>query len=102
MGVTFWASLVVGIGLGAANGALSVVIARLALTRPQKAFLAIVLGGMAVRMVALLVIVALVLLFVPVQVGPFVGGLLVAFMLGLVAEARFLMKRAQSTPGGDA
>lgn len=87
------ASLLLGALLGAANAAAAAWIARRAGSLGSDRALRLVLGGMMARMALLLAAVALVLVFVPVQRGAFVGGLGVLFVAGLVAEVALVLSR---------
>ena len=94
------ASLLLGALLGVAYTAAALLVARRAKSvgDGNKA-LQLVLGGMLARMAVMLVAFAAVVAFVPVQRGPFVLGLGVVFVLGLVAEVLFVSGRPAATPG---
>ena len=87
------ASLLLGVLLGVAYSAAAVLVARKASALDPTRALRLVLAGMLVRMVFALGAVALVLVAVPVQRGPFVIGLGVTFVLGLGAEVLSLGRR---------
>ena len=92
------ASLLLGALLGAANaGAAAWTVRRSAGLAPDRG-MQLVLGGMAVRMALVLVAFALVLAFVPVHRGAFVGGLGLLFVVGLVAEVALLLGRSPRPP----
>ena len=90
-------SLLLGVLLGVAYSAAAFLGARRAttLTDPN-AILRVALGGMLVRMGLTLAAFAAILAWVPVQRGAFVGGLGVAFALGLVAEMSLVLRRTAS------
>lgn len=77
-------SVVLGLALAAGNGAVSLLVLRRAYGQPTAVFLKRVFGSLGLRMLALLVIVALILWLTPVDplgfVLAFVGGLVAALM----------------------
>ena len=87
-------SLLLGVLLGVAYSAAALLVARRArgLADPN-AVLRLVLGGMLARMALTLAAFAAILAWVPVQRGAFVGGLGVAFALGLAAEMSLVLRR---------
>ena len=91
--MTAIASLLLGALLGVANAAASLVAVRRAQGLEPTRALRIVMGGMVVRLPLLLAAFAAVLAWVPVQRGPFVLGLGVVFVGGLLAEAFFVLRR---------
>ncbi len=95
------ASLLLGTLLGVAYTASALLVARRAgdIEDGNKA-LQVILGGMLARMALTLIAFGAILAFVPVQRGPFVLGLGVVFVIGLVAEVFLVLGRqAASTPG---
>ena len=92
------ASLLLGVLLGVAYSAAAVFVARKATGMEPNRAMRLVLAGMLVRMVFALGAVALILFAVPVQRGPFVIGLGVTFVLGLLAEVSLLGRRPTSAP----
>ena len=87
-------SLLLGALLGVAYSAAAVLVARRARTMDDSnAVLGLVLGGMLVRMALTLVAFGAILAWVPVLRGPFVAGLGVTFVIGMVVEMSFLMGR---------
>lgn len=87
--------MLLGVALGAANAAASLLLVRAARGRSQQAFLVIVFGGMLARMTALLAAFAGVLAWAPVHRPAFVGALAVAVALGLGAEVLLLARAAR-------
>ena len=57
-------------------------------------FVAVELGGLAVRLVGVLAAVALVLALVPVHTGAFVGTVLTLLALSIAVEAALVARRA--------
>lgn len=99
------ASALVGVLLGVAYAAVALAMARRAVTGDPSAALRIVLGGMLLRMVGFLALIALVLVLVEVHRGAFVLGLGLSFVLGLVAEVMLVLRHpagASPAPTADA
>lgn len=96
--MSFPASLLLGALLGMANALAAVWVARLSLSLEPSRGMQVVLGGMVVRMGAVLAVFALVVALLPVQRGAFVLGLGMLFVAGLVAEAVLVLNR----PSADA
>jgi hypothetical protein len=82
-----------GAAVGAANAVASYLLYRGARFRSDVAFYRLVLGGMVVRLAAVLVIVALVVWLAPVDVSAFIGALLTVFVVGLAADIAYIAKR---------
>ena len=87
-------SLLLGVLLGVAYSAAALLVARKAAGMDPTRALRLVMAGMLVRMVFALGAVALVLVVAPVQRAPFVLGLGVTFVLGLLAEVSLLGRRS--------
>lgn len=89
-------SIVLGLGLAAANGIASIVVLRRAAELPMASFIRRVFGSLGLRMFVLFIVVALILW--QVQVHPlgfafaFIGGLVIA----LVVEMWIVLKWARS------
>jgi hypothetical protein len=94
----FWTSVLLGVALGAANAAASMLLVRSARGRSQQAFLTIVFGGMVARMAALLALIAAVLAWAPVERPAFIAALAFAVAIGLAAEV-FLLTRPARVAG---
>jgi hypothetical protein len=90
---TLW-STVAGALIGIVYASASLTMNRRARTVGPKRFMAIVLGGMALRIFAALSLVALVLVLTPVRDDVFLGAFLVSFICGLVAEIVVLHRNA--------
>ncbi len=90
---TLWTSLLLGVLLGAANAAASLLLVRVARGRPQTTFFVIVFGGMFARMTLLLTLFAAVLAWAPVHRGAFVGALGATLVVGLTAEVLLMLRR---------
>jgi hypothetical protein len=86
MPALLWTSVLLGVALGTANAAASLLLARAARGRSQAAFYRIVFGGMLARMSALLAAFAAILTWAPVHRTAFVAALGVTVVLGLGAE----------------
>lgn len=98
--MTALASMLLGTALGAANAAASIALYRVARSRPPQVFMAIVLGGMLLRMMVLLTALTLILAFVPVARGALVGAFGVTFVLGLIGEVAFVLSRPAPPSAG--
>jgi hypothetical protein len=94
MPVALWTSALAGVALGVANSAAAYALYRAGRGRPQKAFLVIVLGGMAARLLAATAVVGLALLYLPVDRLAFAGGFLAAFAAGTAAEVLLIQRHA--------
>lgn len=96
--MSWWVGVVMGVGVMGGYALLRILTHRLALRQAErKSFLVIALGGMSVRMLALLGAVALVLTLVPVHEEGFVGTVLLLFVLSMVVEIFHVTRRS----GGD-
>ena len=87
------ASLLLGAALGGANAAVALLVARRASRLSVAGVLGVVVGGGLVRMAVLLGAVVAVLLTLDVARLPFVAGLGVVFVAGLLAEVAFVARR---------
>ncbi len=96
MHTAIWTSIVLGVALGLANAAASFLSYRLARSKPQGTFMVIVFGGMVARMFVVLALLALVIIFVPISQGAFVGAFFATFAVATIAEAIHLQRRASS------
>lgn len=82
----FWLGLGLGTGIGLVYGLASYAANRFAMRQNQRLFMLIVIGGMLVRMLVALALVALVLLALPVDQVSFIGSFFVVFVIGLIGE----------------
>ena len=82
----FWPSLGVGLGIGLLYHVASYLTYRRAARYEDGRFLKIFLGGLAIRMLVVLVLVALILVAAPVHRAAFVGSFLTALLIGIFAE----------------
>lgn len=89
-----WTSALIGVALGTANAGAAYALYRAGYGRPQKAFLKIVFGGMAVRLLIVTAAVGLVLVALPVDRAAFAGGFLAALAVGTAAEVLTIQRRA--------
>ena len=96
MSVAIWTSVALGVALALTNAAASYALWRTARSRKQGAFVTLVLGGMVVRMMVVLALMALVLVFAPISRGAFTGAFFTAFAVATAAEVYFLQRRAAS------
>ena len=88
---TGW-SVLLGVVIGAGYALLAYVTHRIALALGPQRFLAVVLGGMLLRMVILLGVAGAALALLPLQVIPFAAALMAALLVGLVLDL-FLLQR---------
>lgn len=96
MTAEFWTSLVLGIGLALANGIASYVLLRYAEKQAYKTFIMIVLGGMVLRLMVVLALVAVLLVTDSVSRLPFVIAFFATFAVVTIAEVTAILKRAPS------
>ena len=94
MEAALWTSVVLGVALGLANAAASFLLYRVARNKPHGAFMAIVFGGMVARMMVVLALLALVIVFLPVNRLAFIGAFFGAFTVAMTAEVILLQRRA--------
>jgi hypothetical protein len=85
-------SVVLGVSVGAIYGAISYLSYRLALVK-EKSFVAIVYGGMLIRLMLASVAILLILLFASVRPFQFLGSFFVVFVIGLTTEILHLHRR---------
>ena len=91
-------SALFGFLLGTVNALAALLIARLALRQQQQTFTVMVLGGLGLRLMAVVLFVLVVVLLVPVHTTAFVLGLFAAFVLGLILEAAMLLTGRPLSP----
>lgn len=97
--------LALGAALGAANAAASYGLWRVARRMSQAGFLKVYFGGMLARLTFALAFVVAIVALTPVHQGAFVGSLLGAFVLGLIAETALVIRsipRAGALPASAA
>jgi hypothetical protein len=91
----WWLGIGVGVGVMGGYAALRLWLRRLARRRPHvSTFVAVELGGLAVRMMGVLGAVGLVLALVPVHAGAFVGTVLALLALSIAVETALVARRA--------
>jgi len=81
--------------MGLLYGASSYATYRLALHRPDRKFIALVLGGVMVRMFVALVVMTMIIALAPVDIAPLVGAFFAVFLVGLLVEI-FVIHRRQT------
>lgn len=90
-----WLSVGLGAGIGFLYAIASYANARFAAGfRTHSRFMAVFFGGMLLRMMAALALVAFVIVFVPVHVPVFIAAFLAAFLIGLVTEVAKIHQEA--------
>lgn len=94
MPADFWTSLVLGVSLALANAIASFLILRFAREKPYRTFISIVLGGMVMRMMVVLVLIAVVLITGRVSKIPFVASFFATFILASAVEVASILKGA--------
>ncbi len=70
-----------------------------AFDKPQPVFLKTILGGMAVRMAAIFVVLALLVKFTELNRIPLVGSMFGFYIIFQVLELQFVVKRGQDSKG---
>lgn len=94
---SWWMGVLAGGGLGVAYGVASLLMNRWALRfDAHRAFMIVSLGGLVVRLLGALVVVALTLLFTSIPVTSFVGAFFIIFVLGLALEITILHRAARA------
>jgi hypothetical protein len=86
MPALLWTSVLLGVALGTANAAASLLLVRAARGRSQAAFMKVVFGGMLARMTALLAAVAAILSWATVHRTAFLAALGATVVVGLAVE----------------
>lgn len=86
-----------GAAIGILYAGLAYLTQRRAVQQEGSGFMAIVVGGMLLRMIVLLVLVGVVLAFVAVQVLPFVISLVATLLLGLGLDAYWMYRYLQAS-----
>jgi hypothetical protein len=89
----WWSSAGLGIGVGLLYSAASLLANRYALRQDQPTFMLIVLGGMLVRILAALAVLALIVLVLSVEPIPFVASFSAVFLIGLIVEVLHLHRQ---------
>ena len=102
MMIGFWFSALIGISLGVGYGLSAIFVTRLAMDRPNRTFMVLVLGGMMARLFVTLLIITLILLLVPVDTMVFIVSFFVLFVVGLTLEVYLLHRRQQLASTQDA
>lgn len=94
MGGSWWLGIGIGVGLIGIHAAARGLTHRFALrASDRRTFLLVELGGLGGRMGLVFGAVALVLLYVPVHAGAFVGTVIVLLIASMVAETRLIVRR---------
>lgn len=83
--------------VGLFYGAVVFVVLRRAMREKGQRFMTIFLGGMAGRFVGLLLVVGLLVAFVPLRAGVFLGLLIPLLVLFMVLEVMFVMRYARNS-----
>lgn len=97
----WWVGVAAGIGVMGGHAVLRVLTHRLALRQADRQrFVEIELGGLGMRMLALLGAVALVLTLVPIHEEGFVGTVLLLLVLSMAVETRFIVRRSGADLSG--
>ena len=92
-------SIGLGVGIGLLYKLASRATYRLATRHGDRRFIQFVLGGVAVRLFASLVLVVLVLVLTPVDVGVFTTSFLIVFAVGLAHEVWWLHRHSGLSHG---
>jgi hypothetical protein len=90
-------SLLPGASIGAVYGLSAYISFRVALDRPDRLFMLIVLGGMALRLFIAVLTIALILVLSNVDQEVFLISFFAVFAVGLAAEILFLHRRQLET-----
>lgn len=87
-----WTGIGAGLAVAALNGLGAWMLLRWAMTREERFFPQIFLGGVAGRLILVGGISLVVLLLMPIHRGGYVGSLLAGYLIFLVAEVIYLQK----------
>ena len=94
-----WMSIGLGMGLALLYGLASVLTYRRALrAQTQQQFTAIAIGGVVLRILGTLAAFAVLIVWLPIAAGAFVGTFFVVFLMILIGEIAWLHRRANATP----
>ena len=93
MAVEFWFSVGLGAGIGLLYGLVSYLGYKRALLASHHRFLLLALGGMTVRLLVVVSLIAVILSLSLVQATPFVGAFFAVFIVALVLEVLALHRR---------
>ncbi|NBC16925.1 MAG: hypothetical protein GVY18_06355 [Bacteroidetes bacterium] len=94
--------LALGGSIGVAYIVASLLTHRWAARQRNRRFLAIVLGGMVVRMIVALALVGGIAALAPIHLPSFIGAFFATFVVGLAVEVALLHRRGAETPSPDA
>jgi len=96
-------SVLSGVGIGVLYVLSAYMTFRYALSRGQRMFLIIALGGIGIRLFVAISVITLVLVLSPVNQPAFLGGFFAVFVLGLILEVLMLHRSqlAASQKTGD-
>ncbi|HET6567368.1 MAG TPA: hypothetical protein VFG50_05340 [Rhodothermales bacterium] len=97
MTVEPWLSIGLGASLGIIYGALAYLINRYAMQAGRERFFQIVFGGIVVRMLAALGVLAFMLVAFRVRTGVLVGAFLTVFVVATILELRRFHRMAKGT-----
>lgn len=92
-----WLSIGLGASLGTIYGALAYLVNRYAMRVGGARFFQIVIGGMVLRMLAALSILAIMLAVLEVRTGVLVGAFLTVFLVATILELRRFHRMAKRT-----
>lgn len=90
-------SAALGLGLAGANVALSLTVLKGAMRLPGGRFMKRVLLSLAVRMLALLVLLVLILAFIPLDAAAFGGAFVVGVVAGILLEMWIVLRWSRKT-----
>jgi hypothetical protein len=87
------AAVLIGLGLSTINGVAGYLSLEYSYEKGDNTFLKVVLGGMGIRMITMLGVLALLIKFAVVPVVPLLIALLSSYVLYLILEVRYIQKR---------
>jgi hypothetical protein len=88
-------SIILGSGIGLLHGSAGLLVYWWAVRLRPAQGIKVVVGALAVRLMAALAAVGAVITYVPVQVSAFFGGLFVAFVIMLAVDVWFVLRLSQ-------
>ncbi len=92
----FWFSALIGLGIGAMYVLMVFLGLRLALRQKKHSFMAVVLGGMALRLFLAVGVIAIIVAVTDVDKVVFLATFLGVFLIGMIVEVVFLHQHSGS------
>lgn len=88
-------SIALGMGIGLLYGVASLLGARLSKGRNAQQFTTIILGGMVIRIVVAICVIAVILIWIPVETLAFIGAFAATILVVMVVEIWYAIRMDQ-------